>query len=79
MKLKHKLLLSASALFIVVSAFAFDQTEHFQTQDIDGGGSGYSCTVTSTCGSWGSVSCTGTEKCKRGHMWVECDGKRTDC
>lgn len=43
-----------------------------------GGGSGYSCTVTSNCGNQGSVSCTG-QSCSRGWMWVECDGKRTDC
>lgn len=41
-------------------------------------GGGYSCTVTSTCGSYGSVSCTG-QTCERGWQWVECDGKRTDC
>lgn len=38
---------------------------------------GYSCSVTSTCGS-GSVSCSG-QVCERGTGWVKCDGKKTVC
>ncbi len=44
-------------------------------------GGGYSCTVTSNCGTGpngGSVSCTG-QTCSRGWQWVKCDGKKTTC
>lgn len=52
--------------------------------DDQGGGGGYSCTVTSNCfmlsggGISGTVSCTGTE-CVRGFGWVMCNKKITSC
>lgn len=49
-----------------------------QTPITEIGVGNYSCTITSNCGNQGSVSCTG-QSCSRGWMWVECDGKRTDC
>lgn len=52
----------------------------------NGEGTGYSCTATTNCSGGvtsGSVSCTGTVKCERGHDgwtgWVKCDGKKTSC
>lgn len=43
------------------------------------GGYDGTCTVTSTCGNSGSVSCSGTI-CDRGRGWVQCDkDPRVEC
>lgn len=66
------------------SAMAQVTDEHDENNNEQGGGTGYSCTVSSNCYNFwgnlvdGSVSCTG-KKCERGYEWVKCDDKKTEC
>jgi len=72
--------LLSMALVVALNVNAYEVIQDAGNQD--GGGGGYSCTVTSNCGTGhngGSVSCTGVKKCERGWQWVKCDGNKTKC